>query len=122
MKSFLAGIPSRIHIEHEYYYQSIFLAWLNALGFQAEGENPTNIGFTDMVLKEEDFTVVAEFKFSKINKKNNQPIKSYDLMLKEAIKQINDKKYYEKYSSQKVIAIAIAFAGKELESEIITIK
>ena len=39
--------------------------------------------------------------FSKINKKNNLPIKSYDLMLKEAIKQINDKKYYEKYSSQK---------------------
>jgi len=36
----------------------------------------------DMVLKEEDFVVIAEFKFSKINEKNNLPIISFDTMLK----------------------------------------
>ena len=42
-----------------------------------------------MVLKEDDFIVVAEFKFSKINEKNNLPIKSFDMILKEVINQIN---------------------------------
>jgi len=120
MRAFLARIPSRIHIEQEYYYQSIFLAWLNALGFEAEGEAPTNIGFTDMVLKEEDFVVIAEFKFSKINPNTNKPIKSFDKMLKKAMKQIKDKKYYEKYTDKKIIAITIAFAGKQLQTQIIT--
>jgi len=118
MRAFLARIPARIHIEQEYYYQSIFLAWLNALGFETEGESPTNIGFTDMILKEEDFVVVAEFKFSKINPNTNIPVKSYEKMLKKAMKQIKDKKYHEKYSDKKIIAIAIAFAGKELQTQI----
>ena len=121
MKAFMSRIPNRIHMEHEYYYQSIFLAWLDALGFVVEGESPTNIGFTDMVLNEEDFTAIAEFKFSKINEKTNLPIISFDVMLKKALKQIKNKKYYEKYIDKKIIAIAIAFAGKELQSQITTI-
>jgi len=118
MRAFLAHIPNRIHIEQEYYYQSIFLAWLYALGFETEGESPTNIGFIDMILKEEDFTVVAEFKFSKINPKTEQPVKSYEKMIKSAMKQIKDKKYYEKYPDKKIMAIAIAFAGKQLQTQI----
>ena len=118
MKAFLARIPNRIHIEQEYYYQSIFLAWLDALGFETEGESPTNIGFTDMVLKEDDFVVIAEFKFSKMKPDNDMPIKSYEKMLKEAIGQIKNKKYYEKYTDKKIIAIAIAFAGKQLKIRI----
>ena len=122
MKGFLARIPSRIHLEHEFYYQSIFLAWLNALGFKAQGESPTNIGFTDMVLKNESSVVIAEFKFSKIKQNTDIPIKSFDKMLKEAIDQIKDKKYYEKYPDKKIIAIGIAFAGKQLQSQIKTIE
>ena len=118
MKAFLSGIPNRIHIEQEYYYQSIFLAWLNALGFVAEGETPTNIGFTDIVLKEEDFVVIAEFKFSKINPNTDLPTKSYEIMLKKAMEQIKTRKYYEKYIDKKIIAIAIAFAGKQLQTQI----
>ena len=118
MNAFLARIPSRIHIEQEYYYQSIFLAWLNALGFETEGESPTNKGFTDMVLKEEDFVVIAEFKFSKINPNTDRPVISYEKMLKTAMDQIKNKKYYEKYMDKKIIAIAIAFAGKELQTQI----
>ena len=118
MKAFLARIPNRIHIEQEYYYQSIFLAWLDALGFETEVESPTNIGFNDMVLKEDDFVVIAEFKFSKIKPDADIPIKSYEKMLKEAMEQIKTKKYYEKYTDKKIIAIAIAFAGKQLKTSV----
>jgi len=122
MKSFLARIPSRTHIEQEYYYQSIFLAWLYALGFETEGEMPTNIGFTDMVLEEEGFVVIAEFKFSKTKSKTEMPIISFEKMLQNAIEQIEDRKYYEKYSDKKIIAIAIAFAGKQLQTQIAKIE
>ena len=122
MKSFLARIPARIHIEREFYYQSIFLAWLYALGFEIEGETPTNTGYMDMVLKEEDFIVVAEFKFSKTKKDTDQPIISFEKMLKNAEEQIKNKKYYEKYFDKKIIAIAIAFAGKQLQTQITTIR
>jgi len=118
MSRFLAKIPSRIHIEHEHYYQSIFLAWLEALGFETEGESPTNRGFSDMILKEDNFTVVAELKFSKINPKTKKPIINFEKMLKEGLKQIKDMKYYEKYQNKKIIAIAIAFAGKQLQTQI----
>ena len=39
-------------------------------------------------------------------------------MLKKATKQIKDKKYYEKYPNKKIIAIAIAFAEKQLQTQI----
>ena len=70
-----------------------------------------------MILKGENFVVVAEFKFSKLNPNTDQPIKSYEKILKEAIKQIKTKKYQNK----KIIAIAIAFTGKQLQTQIKTI-
>ena len=39
-------------------------------------------------------------------------------MLKTGMEQIKNKKYYEKYSDKKIIAIAIAFAGKQLQTRI----
>jgi len=117
MRAFLARIPARLHIEQESYYQSIFISWLYALGFEVEAESPTNTGFSDMVLIEEDFIVVAEFKFSKTNKITKQPIESFDKMLKKAIGQIKDKKYYEKYINKKIIAIGVAFAGKQQQQQ-----
>ncbi|WP_245634991.1 PD-(D/E)XK nuclease domain-containing protein [Methanobrevibacter cuticularis] len=42
-------------------------------------------------------------------------------MLENAINQIRDKKYYEKYPDKKIIAIAVAFAGKQLQTQITTI-
>lgn len=121
MSAFLARIPNRIHIEQEHYYQSIFLSWLDALGFETEGESPTNIGFADMILKEEDFVVIAEFKFSKMKPNSNIPVISYEKMLNDGIKQIKTKKYYEKYPNKRIIAVAIAFAGKQLQTKITTI-
>jgi len=39
-------------------------------------------------------------------------------MLKKAMKQIKTRKYYEKYIDKKIIAIVIAFAGKQLQTQI----
>ncbi|MDR0912006.1 MAG: AAA family ATPase, partial [Methanobrevibacter sp.] len=64
MKYFLTNIPARIHLDHEYYYQSIYLAWLNGLGFKGEAEAQTNTGLMDMYLETPDFIAIAEFKFS----------------------------------------------------------
>lgn len=122
MNAFLARIPNRIHIEQEYYYQSIFLAWLDALGFETMRKSPTNLGFADMVLEEENFVMIAEFKFSNIKLDSNVPIKSFEKMLNSALEQIKTKKYYEKYPDKKIIAVAIAFAVKQLQTQIKTIK
>ena len=70
-----------------------------------------------MVLKEDDFVVIAEFKFSKMKLDMDIPIKSYEKMLKETMEQIKMKKYHEKYSDKKIIAIAIVFAGKQLKTQ-----
>jgi len=75
-----------------------------------------------MVLKEEDFVVVAEFKFSKINPKTNMPVISYEKMLKTVMDQIKDKKYYKKYLDKKIIAIAIAFTRKKLQTQMYNCK
>ena len=70
------------------------------------------------MLKNRYQTIIAEFKFSKINPNTSMPVTSYDKMLKKAMKQIKDKKYYEKYLDKKIIAIGIVFAGKELQTQI----
>jgi hypothetical protein len=141
MKYFLTNIPARIHLDHEYYYQSIYLAWLNGLGFKGEAEAQTNTGLMDMYLETPDFIAIAEFKFSKMkttqgkgkskgkdknkNKSKNKeikPIKSFDTMINEALSQINLKKYENKFLNRKVIKIAIVFAGGDLETEIEKVK
>ncbi|MDR3292465.1 MAG: ATP-binding protein [Methanobrevibacter sp.] len=118
IKGFLTKIPSRIHINQEFYYQSIYIAWLNALGFKVEGESQTNIGSMDMILEKKDYIIIVECKFSKMKEKRNEPIKPYKTMLTEAINQIKNKKYYEKYPNKKIIMVALSFAGKEVFTRI----
>ncbi|MDR2623646.1 MAG: ATP-binding protein [Methanobrevibacter sp.] len=120
MKGFLAKVPSRIHLDYEFYYQSIFISWLMALGFKVNGEDSTNKGNIGMILEEKDFVVVGECKFSKMKYKSkiNEPVKSFEKMICEAVNQINEKKYYEKYSNKKLYYVAFAFAGKEVETKI----
>ncbi|MDR0913029.1 MAG: ATP-binding protein [Methanobrevibacter sp.] len=123
MKYFLTNIPARIHLNHEFYYQSIYIAWLNGLGFKGAGEIQTNIGQMDMYLETPEFIAIAEFKYSKLKKtkdKNKQPepIKPFNIMINEALSQINLKKYEDKFLNRKVIKIAIVFGGKELKTQI----
>jgi Holliday junction resolvase-like predicted endonuclease len=77
------------------------------LGFDTSGEVMTNIGRIDTVLHHDGLTVVAEIKYSA--KKNAEKL------LNEAMNQIRDRKYYEKYADRKVILMGVAFAAKEVK-------
>jgi hypothetical protein len=67
----------------------------------------TNVGRIDAVLHHNDLTVVAEIKYS--------AKKGAERLLNEAMTQIRDRQYYEKYSDRKVVLMAVAFAGKEVK-------
>jgi hypothetical protein len=114
LKFLLSRIPFKLHIKKESYYHSLFLSWLAMLGFDICGEIPTNFGILDAVLKLSDLTIVAELKYS--------ARKSFSTMLKEALKQIKSKKYYEGYTDKPVILLAIAFNGKTLKCKMEQLK
>jgi Holliday junction resolvase-like predicted endonuclease len=103
----LAHLPYQIRVENEKYYHSIFLIWLRMLGFDMQGEVSTDKGRIDAVLKQDDFAAIVEIKYG--------VEKPLDKMLESALKQIEEKKYYEAYSGKKIILLGIAFNGKEVK-------
>ncbi|GHT64929.1 ATPase AAA [Bacteroidia bacterium] len=106
----LANIPNQLHIPKEAYYHSLFLTWMKMLGFDIQGEVMTNIGRIDAVWHQPDVTVVAELKYDAERK--------IELLLDDALTQIHEKKYYEKYLDRKVILLGLAFSGKEVSCRI----
>jgi Holliday junction resolvase-like predicted endonuclease len=74
-------------------------------GYEVEGEVHTDKGRIDAVLKKGNEVIVVEIKYGKENK--------VEQLLEEAIKQIKDRKYYEKYTSNKVSLLAIAFGDNK---------
>jgi len=107
LTALLANIPYQIKGDSEAYYHSIFLIWLKTLGFDIQGEISTSSGRIDAVLKQEDYTVITEIKYS-----TEKPLEE---MLEAALKQIDNKKYYEAYLGKKIILLAIAFNGKDVK-------
>jgi endonuclease III-like uncharacterized protein len=108
MRSLLANIPYSLHIGKEKYYHSLFLAWMTTMGFRTNSEVETNIGRIDAVLEASDLTVITELKYS--------AEKSSTTLLKAAMKQIHDRRYYEKYigvSGKPVLLLALAYSGAE---------
>jgi hypothetical protein len=110
LRMLLANIPSILHIKQEAYYHSLFLVWMKMLGFDMQSEVLTNIGRIDAVWHQPGLTVVAEIKYG--------PEKDADRLLNEAITQIHERRYYEKYQDRKVFLMAVAFAGKEVKCRI----
>ncbi|MDR2192745.1 MAG: AAA family ATPase [Endomicrobium sp.] len=106
LTALLAHIPYQIRQESEAYYHSIFLVWLKTLGFNIQGKISTDKGRIDAILKQDDFTIIAEIKYG-IKKQLEE-------MLETALKQIKDKKYYA-YLDKKIILLGIAFNGKEVK-------
>jgi hypothetical protein len=81
----LENIPYNIQIGNEKYYHSLFLSWMNVLGFKAHGEVMTGSGRIDAVLEQPDTIVVSELKYHSKTKTST--------LLRHAMKQIHDKKY-----------------------------
>ena len=94
---FYANIPYDVQLNYEKYYQGIFYVVLKLLGISIDVEIHTNEGSIDAVIHLEDKIYLIEFKLGK----------SSD----EALAQIHEKHYAEKYQNQnkKIILLGINF-------------
>lgn len=98
-----AKIPYQLHIDKESYYHSLTYVILELLGADIVLEESTDKGRIDGVLELEKQIYIIEFKMNKAE---------------DALKQIEEKKYYEKYidKNKKIILLGIGgFREKELE-------
>ncbi|MDR0609948.1 MAG: ATP-binding protein, partial [Planctomycetaceae bacterium] len=104
LESMIAAIPYDLQISQESYYHSLLLLWMRLLGFKIRGEEHNNIGRSDAVWEQPNLTVVVEIKY--------HAEKTVDALLNEAMRQIHDRKYYNKYLGR-VLLLGIAFSGKQ---------
>jgi integrase len=104
LEAMIATVPSKLHISHEHYYHSLMLIWMRLLGFRIRAEEPNNLGYSDAVWEQPGLTVVAEVKYD--------AKKKIDPLLGEALNQIHERRYYNKYSG-KILLLGIAFSGKQ---------
>jgi hypothetical protein len=101
----VATIPYDLHVPNERYYDSLVLSWLRILGFRVRGEEHNDIGRSDAVWEQPNLTVIAEIKYHAKTR--------LDTLLKAAMKQIHEKRYYNKYLG-KILLLGIAFSGKKI--------
>jgi hypothetical protein len=102
-----ANIPYDLTTERESYYHSLFLLAGRMSGYEVEGEVHTDKGRIDAVLKKGSYVIVVEIKYGKETE--------VEQLLQEAMEQIKEKKYYEKYASSEVSLLAVAFGeNKEI--------
>jgi hypothetical protein len=104
----LQNIPYTLQTDNEKYYHSLFLSWMYALGFKIDGEIMTGAGRIDAVLELKDMIVISELKYHGKTKT--------ETLLRNAMKQIHDRRYYEKYlnKGKKILLTGLAFSGKDV--------
>ena len=101
MKRFIANIPYELHMKGERYYQNIFYFIFTLIGLRLNAEVHTNIGRIDAVLELKDDIFIFEMKLDK--------------SAEEALKQIKERKYYEKYDKDKfkIYKVGVNFSTKD---------
>jgi hypothetical protein len=104
LETMVATVPYELHIACESYYHSLMLIWMRLLGFKIRAEELNNLGRSDAVWEQPGLTVVAEIKYHAETK--------IDTLLDEAMKQIHDRRYYNKYLG-KILLLGIAFSGRQ---------
>jgi hypothetical protein len=100
-----ANIAYDLITQKESYYHSLFLVAGVLSGYEVEPEVHTDKGRIDAVLKKGKEVIVVEIKYGKGSKVGE--------LLKEAMEQIKDRKYYEKYGGSEVSLLAIAFGDNK---------
>ena len=100
LKVFFANIPYELAVNREKYYQSLFYAILTMIGLSIDAEVSTNQGRIDCVIQTEDTIYIIEFKLNDTKE--------------EALKQINDKQYIQKYqrSGKAIVLLGVEFDQK----------
>ncbi|GHT52993.1 ATPase AAA [Bacteroidia bacterium] len=113
MRMMLAGVSYTLQPEdtlsedaNEARYHIIFQMWMTMLGFNIQSERMTNRGRMDAVLLQPGLAIVVELKYHAKTKLKT--------LLKQAIAQIREKRYYEQFLDRKIILMGIAFSGKEV--------
>ena len=109
INSLLSDIPYKIHGKDERYYHSVFLVWLQTMGFDIEAIHVTNIGEIDSVISIGDKTIVIEIKYS-----TSEEEKYLKKAIDKAFTQSYDRKYLRK---RNVNLLAIAFNRKDVLCE-----
>jgi hypothetical protein len=105
LKVVFANIPYDIQIKQEKYYQTVFFSIFLLLGFDIESECRTNKGRIDAVLNYGDKIYIFEFKL--------------DDTAENAIKQIKENEYFQKYikSEKNKSQISPAGGGQGVDKE-----
>ncbi len=100
LKVFYAKIDYDIKLKFEKYYQTIFYILFMMLGVRIKTEVKTNDGRMDVVIKTKTHIYIFEFKLDKTTK--------------EAIEQIKEKEYYNRYllDSRKLVLVGVNFNSK----------
>jgi len=101
LRVFFAEIPYDLLINREKYYQTVFYLIFSLIGLKVEAEVKTNKGRIDAVIIDKDVHIF-EFKFD--GDKDN------------ALKQIRDKKYFEKYQGvgKEIYLFGVAFTDRNI--------
>ncbi|GIV29870.1 MAG: hypothetical protein KatS3mg028_0936 [Bacteroidia bacterium] len=109
MKRFFSSIPHQWYVnnkinEYEGFYASVVYALLAATGLEITCEDATNKGRIDLRIQHENKIYLMEFKVIKDEKEKGT-----------ALRQIKEKRYFEKYQSggNKIYLIGIEFDEKE---------
>ncbi len=103
LKGVFAGIPYAIQMKYEKYYQSLLYLTFRMCGMNITAESMTNIGRIDAVLETGNYIYVIECKIDK----------SAD----EAMEQIDEKKYTEKYHESLKKGINIVKIGMNFSTD-----
>jgi hypothetical protein len=101
LRIFFANIPYDLQINKEKYYQTVFYLIFSLIGLKVEAEVKTNKGRIDAVIIDKDI-YIFEFKF---NGDKGQ-----------ALNQIKDKKYFEKYQemNKEIYLLGVEFTNRNV--------
>lgn len=101
IKTFFAGIPFHLNEKGEHHYHVILYTLLTAFGADITAVEPSAKGRADLILKVKKGIYVIELK--------------YDDTAEEALKQIDQRGYAEKYhlDGRPITKVGIAFSSKE---------
>ena len=117
LRRLFASIPYQLHIDKEAYYQSIFLAVMNVLGFEIDAEVSVSSGRVDAILELDDKVYIFEFKYNECpqNATIEDKQRLFEKSLENGMKQINDRGYAKRYygCGKEIYLATFAFLGRD---------
>ncbi len=116
LQRFIGGIPSKLHIQHEYYYHSLFYMILTLVGVKLRLEERYYKGDIDGVLEFKNKIYIIEFKYSKDGRRTMKGL-THD-----ALHQIKAKDYARPFIGEnpqrKILLLGIGVLNKEVGFEV----